>query len=97
MSDYLDARYTNSLTQCRRVISCRGNTNANLSGTPIPAPRWQTMSPAPIPSAREHRDFSANASFTAHYYWQSRTWRPGTLRQWRGQQDAAMACSYLGS
>ena len=72
---YLDARYTNfTYTVPPGYLLPPGNTNANLSGTPIPAPRWQTNVTGTYSfGAVSIGDFSAaNASFTAHYYWQSR-------------------------
>ena len=48
--------------------------SGSLSGTPIPAPRWQTNVTGTYSfGAINIGDFTANnASFTAHYYWQSR-------------------------
>ena len=72
---YLDARYTNfTYTVPAGYLLPPGNTNANLSGTPIPAPRWQlnvtgTYSFGEVSIG----DFTAgDASFTVHNYYQSR-------------------------
>jgi len=50
-----------------------GNTG-NLSGTPIPAPRWQTNYTATYSfGAQDFADANiGDISVTAHYYWQSR-------------------------
>jgi len=72
---YLDARYTNfTYSVPPGYLLPPGNTNANLSGTPIPAPRWQLNVTGTYSfGAVSIGDFSAgNAFFTAHYYFQSR-------------------------
>ena len=47
--------------------------NANLSGTPIPVPRWQTNETATINfGATDVGIPLGDTLFTAHYYWQSR-------------------------
>ena len=71
---YLDARYTNyTFTPPAGYLLPAGNTG-NLSGTPIPAPRWQTNYTATY-SFGQQQLADANIgdiSVTAHYYWQSR-------------------------
>jgi iron complex outermembrane recepter protein len=48
-------------------------TNANLSGTPIPVPRWQTNETATVNFGDPDIGFPlGDTLFTAHYYWQSR-------------------------
>jgi iron complex outermembrane receptor protein len=71
---YLDARYTNyTFTPPAGYLLPAGNTG-NLSGTPIPAPRWQMNVTGTYSfGALQWGDFSANdLSITAHYYWQSK-------------------------
>jgi iron complex outermembrane receptor protein len=71
---YLDARYTNyAFTPPPGYLLPAGN-SGNLSNTPIPAPRWQTsvtgtydFGPQQIGEAS-----LGDASFTAHFTWQSR-------------------------
>src|SRR6185312_1524099 len=48
-------------------------TNSNLSGTPIPVPRWQTNGTATVNFGEPDVVFPlGDTIFTAHYYWQSR-------------------------
>jgi len=48
-------------------------TNNNLSGTPIPVPRWQTNGTATVNFGDPDIGFPlGDTIFTAHYYWQSR-------------------------
>ncbi len=47
--------------------------NSNLSGTPIPVPRWQTNQTATVNFGDPDVGFPlGDTIFTAHYYWQSR-------------------------
>jgi iron complex outermembrane recepter protein len=73
-SSYLDARYTNyNFTPPAGYLLPVGN-SGNLSGTPIPAPRWQIN----VTGTYSFGGFSAgdvsvgDVEATAHYYWQSR-------------------------
>jgi iron complex outermembrane receptor protein len=71
---YLDARYTNyTFTPPPGYLLPAGN-SGNLSGTPIPAPRWQTNVTGTYSFGPQSiGDFSvSDVQFTAHYYWQSR-------------------------
>ena len=71
---YLDARYTNFTFAAPPGYLLPAGNSGSLSGTPIPAPRWQmnvtgTYSFGSVSVG----DFSvSDVSFTAHYYWQSR-------------------------
>ncbi|MBV9549596.1 MAG: TonB-dependent receptor [Alphaproteobacteria bacterium] len=48
--------------------------NSNLSGTPIPVPAWQTNETVTFNLGHDAFGLPlGDASFTAHYYWQSRT------------------------
>ena len=71
---YLDARYTDyTFTPPAGYLLPAGNTG-NLSGTPIPAPRWQTNYTVSYSfGANELGGLStSDMVLTAHYYWQSR-------------------------
>ena len=72
---YLDARYTNfTYAVPPGYLLPPGNSSANLSGTPIPAPRWQTNVTGTYSfGSQSIGDFSVgDVQFTAHYYWESR-------------------------
>jgi iron complex outermembrane receptor protein len=71
---YLDARYTNyTFTPPAGYLLPAGN-SGNLSGTPIPAPRWQTNYTASYSfGSQDFDDLSiGDMVLTAHYYWESR-------------------------
>jgi iron complex outermembrane receptor protein len=71
---YLDARYTNyAFTPPAGYLLPAGN-SGNLSGTPIPAPRWQTNYTASYSfGAQDFGNFPiGDMVLTAHYYWESR-------------------------
>jgi iron complex outermembrane receptor protein len=70
---YLDARYTDySYTPPPGYLF--PTVSPNLSGTPIPAPRWQTNYTGTYSfGAQNIGDLSvSDMRFTAHYYWESR-------------------------
>jgi iron complex outermembrane receptor protein len=71
---YLDARYTNyTFTPPPGYLLPAGN-SGNLSGTPIPAPRWQTNYTASYSFGEINLGDASigDTRLTAHYYWQSR-------------------------
>jgi iron complex outermembrane recepter protein len=71
---YLDARYTDfSFTPPAGYLLPAGN-GGNLSGTPIPAPRWQMNYTASYSfGPLQFASFGVgDMVLTAHYYWQSR-------------------------
>jgi iron complex outermembrane receptor protein len=71
---YLDAHYTDyTFTPPPGYLLPTGTTN--LSGTPFPLPSWQTSETVTYATG-VHEIASVpvdDVSFTAHYYWQSRT------------------------
>ena len=71
---YLDARYTNYTFAAPPGYLLPAGNSGSLSGTPIPAPRWQMNVTGTYSfGALSWQDFSvSDISVTAHYYWQSR-------------------------
>ncbi len=71
---YLDARYVDYTVNAPAGYLPPAGTR-NLSGTPFPLPRWQTNATAIFASGLH--DIAGipvdDVTFTAHYYWQSRT------------------------
>ena len=71
---YLDARYTNYTFAAPPGYLLPAGNSGSLSGTPIPAPRWQLNYTASYSfGPQSFGDLSVgDVSFTAHYYWESR-------------------------
>jgi len=69
---YIDPRYTD-YTFLVPPGYLQPSSNTNLSGTPIPVPAWQTNETATFNLGHDPMGLPlGDASFTAHYYWQSR-------------------------
>jgi len=69
---YTDAHYTNFTLVLPPGYLQPATTN--LNGTPIPVPVWQTNETVTFNFGRDPLGLPVgDASFTAHYYWQSRT------------------------
>jgi iron complex outermembrane receptor protein len=88
---YLDARYTDfAFTPPAGYLLPAGN-GGNLSGTPIPAPRWQMNYTANYSfGPQQIGDFAiGDVLATAHYYWQSRY-----LADMRGFNPVQQTSSY---
>jgi iron complex outermembrane receptor protein len=71
---YLDARYTSFIYPPAPPGYLLPTTGTNLSGTPIPSPRWQTNYTATYSfGSQDVGDLSiGDLELTAHYYWESR-------------------------
>jgi iron complex outermembrane receptor protein len=71
---YLDARYTDFSFSVPAGYLLPASGPTNLSGTPIPSPRWQLNETATYSFGSANiDDFSiGDMRFTAHYYWQGR-------------------------
>jgi iron complex outermembrane receptor protein len=69
---YIDPRYTD-YTFVVPPGYLQPSSNTNLSGTPIPVPAWQTNESVTFNLGHDLFGLPlGDASFTAHYYWQSR-------------------------
>ncbi len=71
---YLDARYTNFTFAAPPGYLLPAGNSGSLSGTPIPAPQWQTNYTASYSFGGVNVSDASigDVRLTAHYYWQSR-------------------------